>query len=203
MGEKPEFVCLYSRKPLARACEVGSCNYNLDPTPLGRTYKRCLLNYFESLRHNPFGLKMHRDDFASLPMNQRCQIVSAFFGVPEKDVKKSISKFYASMFTVLVQDAMTDLPKSQLDPVPFKQCCVCGIETPRLFYPKRGALPAGFGYCRYACYQLKPPPIIELELALEIDCLDLLQNLEFESNQSRPQFIRQIVQWILGDSLMT
>ena len=197
-----EFVCMFANKPLTRPCEVESCNYNLDPTPIGRTYRRCLLNYFSSLRHNPYGLKQHKDDFATLPFNQRCQVVGSFFGITDKDVKKSVSKFYAAMFGVMVQDAMTEVPKSQLDPVPFKQCVVCGCESEALFYPKHGALPAGYGYCRWSCYQFKPPPIVAMELALEIDSLDLMSSIDFEANQSRPQFIRQIVQWILGDTWM-
>lgn len=200
---QPEFTCIYSHKPLDRPCEVGSCNFNLDSTALGKTFRRCLLNYFESLRHNPYGLKTHKDDFASLPFHQRCQIVGSFFGVQEREVKKSVSKFYASMFSVMVRDALTDIPKSQFSPVPYRQCAVCGTETSKLFYPRRGALPPGVGYCRYSCFQLKPPPIISLEISLEIDCLDLMQNIEFESTQSRPQFIRQIVQWIMGDIPMT
>ena len=196
------YRCVYSGEVLDRSCEVESCTFNIPGTPLGKTYRRCLLNYLDSLRHNPFGLKNHVDDFSKLSFTQRTQIVSGFFGVSEREVRRVMSRFYSTLFRLMVRDVLVDLPKIKLDPVPYQQCCVCGVECSNLFYPKSGALPAGFGYCRWSCWQLKPPPFIELELSLDVDALDLMKNLEFQSTHSRPQFLRQLVLWILGDIFM-
>ena len=120
------------------------------------------------------------------------------------DVEKKSREFYTSLFSVFSEDVLLELKRHQIDPVLYTQCAVCGSSGKELFYPKSKILPVGWGYCRYACYQLKPPPILLLEKNLGIDFLDLIKALrsEYESSQSRAKFARHLAQWVFGDTPM-
>jgi hypothetical protein len=121
----------------------------------------------------------------------------------DSSVFKATSNFYISMFSVLAQDSILFYNKHRLDPVPYKQCAVCGTACDHLFIPKSGALPAGWGYDRYCCYQLKPPPLLLLEKTLELDTIDMMKNIEHDATQSRAKFVRNLVQWVFSNTPMT
>lgn len=194
------FICPYAGAELKTPCSVGSCYFNLNDNPISRSFKRCFLNYQESLRYNPFAVAKKQDfDFNNLPQAQRNQIVASFFDLNEGDLGKVSANFYTSLFSILAEDALVGLRKVQLDPVPFRQCAVCGQESERLFYP-RSILPSGYGYCSYPCFQLKPPPILALERNMEVDFKDLVEALEEQNTQTRTQFYRQLVDWVFGST---
>lgn len=200
------FTCPYSKAPLESPCEVTSCNFNLEDNSISRAYKRCFLNYTESLRYNPLAIKKNVEyDFNKLPQEQKNQIVGLFFNMTTDEVDKKTREFYISLFSVFAEDVLLSLRKHQIDPVPYRQCVVCAGECDSLFYPKSGILPPGWGYCTYSCYQLKPPPILTLEKNLSLEFLELIRGLEleYESSHSRAKFVRQLVQWVLGDSPMS
>jgi len=196
---KHDFKCPYAEAELRRPCEVGSCNFNLADSHISRTYKRCFLNYQESLRYNPFALEKDKSfDYNALPLKQKHQLVASFFNTNSLEVDRVHGEFYASIFAVMVEDTVVGLKRQRLSPVPFKQCAVCGNECDHLYYPKSNALPEGYGYCAYTCFQLKPPPVLVVEKNLEVDFFDLLKALAAETTQDRPRFVRQIVDWILS-----
>ena len=194
-----KFICPYANKELATPCTVDSCNFNMGQTPLADTYRRCFLNYIEALRYNPAGKSDLGDQYGSLPLRQRAQLISNFFGISEREVMKSNGEFYSSMFSIIAQDTNFFQNKFQLDPVPYRQCAVCGEESDRLFIPQSGALPPGWGYCGYTCYLLKPPPFLVIEKSLELDISDLMKNLEYDNSDSRAKFVRQIILWVFGN----
>jgi len=192
------FICPYSNKRLMRACEVSSCNFNLPNIPLSRAYKRCFLNYLDSGNFNPMELERVSPPFNELPENQRQQIIAAFFEIDRTDVMAVKGNFYLSFLSIITQEALSSSAKRQLAPVPYRQCAICGTESKSLFLPPSGCLPAGYGYCSYKCYQLKPPPLLTLEQLLEIDYQELVQNPEF-SVKNRARFVRYLIEWVLSD----
>ena len=201
---KKSFICPYSNKELKNSCDVDSCNFNMDSTPISKTYKRCFLNYLEALRYNPYKSKNDREDeYSSIPFNQRAQIVGSFFNLDEKEVLKATSNFYISMFSVIAQDSILFHHKHHLDPVPYRQCAVCGNPSDNLFIPKHGGLPQGWGYCSYACLQKKCVPLLILEKTLDLDTIDLMTSLEYENTQSRAKFVRNLINWIFSNTPMT
>jgi len=197
------FKCPYSDQPLDRACGVGSCNFHMDG-PLAPGYRHCFLNYLESLKHNPYGNEeLERNpSFGELSSGLRRQIVKALFGADDPEVDRAYGAFYLAMFNITAQDVIAEQEKSQVEPVPYRQCAVCGIEAD-LWIPKRGALPPGYGYCGYACYQRKPPPLLALERRLELEVGQLFHEIEFNGPAERPKFIKQLAGWVLGESPMT
>lgn len=196
------FKCPYVNTELTKPCEVDSCNFNLSDSDMGRMYKRCYLNYQEALRYNPFTTKMKEVQYNSLSVEQRERVVFSFFKVTKEDVDRSNSVFYTNLFGVLAEDAAAALTKKRLDPVPFKQCAVCGIAEDKLFLPEESALPSGFGYCSYKCFQMKPPPVLLLEKNLELDFLDFIKALEKETSQSRVKLVSQVIEHIFSNNSM-
>lgn len=196
-----EFKCPYIGLPLNNPCVVSSCNYNLNDNPIGKSHKRCFLNYAESVRQKPQAAK-NEHDFQAFPADKKIKIAAEFFDMTVSQVENINNAFYVSLFSIFAEDAIVSLKKHQLDPVLYRQCAVCGIEENQLFYPE-SMLPPGFGYCSYACYQLKPPPILLIEKNLDLDFLDFIKSMEYESTQSRAKFIRQLVDWVLGNTPMT
>lgn len=205
------FICPYANKPLAHApCEVQSCNFNLDNTPIALVYRRCFLLYSKSLSHNPNAQNILGDppdptlNFSDEPKAWREKIIEGFFTVKETEFKKSYADFYTSVFSVIAQDILVSLPKTHMDPLPYRQCVVCGTsEVKPLWYPKGGALPDGWGYCGFNCYQLKPPPLVAMERVLEVDFEHVVKGLDFDILRSRPKFVKNLIRWVLGPTPMT
>lgn len=198
------FVCPYANRPLpshpkSEGCTVGSCGFNLEPSPLSRRFKRCFLLYTEQFKGQRYGRGAEMT-FSNLPRRHREAIVKVFMKASEEDLSAAYRDFYIAFFTILAEDTIVSLPKIQLDPIPYCQCVVCGDvdETRSLFVPQSGLLPPGYGYCSYRCFQLKPPPIIALERILEVDFRLLSDNLEFETIRNRPKFVWNLITWVLG-----
>lgn len=172
---KQVFECPYAQAPLTRACEVSSCSFNLPgDSNLSKYYRRCFLNYVEKGIQNPNHLaSIEQAQFSKLSPCQKKSLLKAFFQVQESDLDHAQRTFYLSFFSILIQDILLEIPRVVLKPVPFRQCAVCGAmddeDHPEFFYPKGGALPHGYGYCSWNCYQLKPPPVLILEELLDID----------------------------------
>lgn len=191
------FACPYSNLELRRSCEVGSCSYHLADNPAAREHNRCFLAYTDSIRKRPSTSKTD-NDFNNFPQDRKNKIAAQFFDVPLEQVEKINSEFYLSLFSVFAEDVSASLRKQHLDPVKFVQCCVCGGEEEELFIPKGGVLPSGYGYCSYACFQLKPPPILMLEKNMDLDFAEFVRSMEHESHQGRAKFVRQMAEWVLG-----
>jgi hypothetical protein len=200
------FTCPYSGCAPHAPCEVSSCSFNLANKPVATIYNRCFLFYLEALRVNPTGQKKSTTfdvDFTKIPRHQREEIASFLLDVTEREVMQSYAEFYTSMFSLIAQDLLVSLRKRQLDPIPYKQCIVCGRSDEPLWYPQSGSLPDGYGYCSYACYQLKSPPLLNLERMLEIDYRELAEKLEFDLLKSRPKFVLNLIHWVFGRTPMT
>lgn len=169
------FECPYARAPLTKACEVTSCSFNMPGhSGLSKYYRRCFLNYVEKGVQNPNHLTtIEQAQFSKLSLTQKKSLIKAFFNVNEENIHHAQRTFYLSFFSILLQDILLELPRSVLKPVPYSQCAVCGVmddaDQSKFFYPKGGALPDGYGYCSWNCYQTKPPPILVLESILEVD----------------------------------
>lgn len=197
------FLCPYSKKALTRPCEVGSCTYNLSPASnLSLAYQRCFLKYLKETTHNPFKIEsVEAMEFARLPIKYREQIVQIFF--PEEascqGLRRATSSFYVTLFSILAQEATAAVSRSELDPVPFEQCAVCGQSHDDLWFPTPGTtpLPEGWGYCSWGCYQKKPPLVLSLEAGMEVEFDSLLLNFSFDLIKSRPKFLAQLTAWVL------
>jgi hypothetical protein len=201
-NKKLEFKCPYSGMELRRPCEVSSCNYNLVDNIKTKPYNRCFLNYAELIRNRPQAAKNEHDFHAFTP-DKKMKVASEFFGLSISEVQAINSDFYVSLFSIFAEDAIVDLKKHQLDPVLYRQCAVCGNEADgSLLYPD-SLLPPGVGYCSYPCFQLKPPPILLIVRNLDLDFVDFIKSMEYESSQSRSKFVRQLVEWVLGNTPMT
>jgi hypothetical protein len=197
-----EFKCPYSGVALGdRSCTVASCSYNLNDNPAANVYNRCFLNYTAEVRIRANLIK-GEFDFNNFSQEKKNKVAAQFFDISPGEVEKVNSEFYISLFSVFAEDVSVALRKHQLDPVPFKQCCVCGSESDELFIPKGGILPKGFGYCSYGCFQMKPPPILLIEHNMDLDFLEFIEAMEHQSHQGRAKFVRQLVEWVLGNSAM-
>jgi len=196
--KQPEFKCPYAKLPLTRPCEVGSCCYNLADNPVSKQSMRCFLHYCDGVRRRP-GLGKNEHDFGAYPQDKKNKLAAQFFNVSLEEVDRINSEFYVSLFSVFAEDVSVALRKHQLDPVPYKQCVVCGNESDNLFIPK-GVLPSGYGYCSYGCFQMKPPPVILIEKNMDLDFAEFVGAMEHESHQGRAKFVRQLVEWVLGNT---
>lgn len=169
------FECPYARAPLTKACDVHSCAFNMPgDSSLSKYYRRCFLNYVEKGVQNPNHLaSIEQAQFSKLSFLQKKSLLKAFFKVNEDEIKQAQRAFYVSFFSIIVQEIILEIPRGVLRPLPYSQCAVCGVmdevDDPKFFYPKGGALPDGYGYCSWNCYQLKPPPILLLESILDVD----------------------------------
>jgi len=172
----------------------------LNDNAAGRLHKRCFLNYAESIRNKPQALK-NEHDFQAFSSEKKIKVAADFFDLTVSQVEGINNAFYVSLFSIFAEDAIVSLKKHQLDPVLYRQCAVCGNAEDKLYYPD-SMLPPGFGYCTYNCYQLKPPPILLIEKNLDLDFIDFIRSMEYESPQSRAKFIRQLVDWVLGSTPM-
>ena len=202
------FNCPYANVPLCSSCEVGSCNFNLADKPISNIYDRCFLKYLDTLRTSTgVGQKLKQqalpeNDFTRLSQRHREEIATFFLDISSKEVGQAYSDFYTSMFSLIAQDILVSLHKVLLDPVPYRQCCVCGQACDTLWYPDSNTLPDGFGYCSYACYQQKSPPILMLERTLEVNYRELAEKLEFDLLKSRPRFVSNLVHWVFAQTPM-
>lgn len=176
------FQCPYAEKPLIKACSVASCSFNLpEESSLSRYYRRCFLNYVEKGIQNPNHLSsLDQAQFSRLSLKQKVSLIKAFFQAKDLDLDHSHRTFYLSFFSILLQDVLLEVPRGVLSPVAFGQCSVCGqmddADHPEFFYLKGGALPQGYGYCSWHCYQLKPPHILVLERMLDVDFRDIVEH---------------------------
>ncbi len=197
-----EFICPYIKMPLTRPCEVSSCTFNLSDTKLGHVYKRCFLNYSRSTSYNPYKKEiLEKAEFSVLPTAQREFIATLLLNIKDEDKTEYKRLFYTSLFSVMTQDTTISLVKKCLDPVPYRQCCFCGVATDTLWFPVGNLLPPGFGYCSWNCWQDSPPPILSLTKMFEVDFIDLLKKLIAPLNKkARNLFMRHILLWIFGDS---
>jgi hypothetical protein len=198
--KQSDFTCPYSKMRLHRPCSVSSCSYNLDDNPASNTYNRCFLNYTAEVRTRANLIK-GEFDFNNFSQDKKNKVAAQFFDIPIEEVAKVNSEFYVSLFSVFAEDVSVALKKQQLDPVPYRQCCVCGTECDELFILK-SVLPAGWGYCSYGCFQMKPPPILLIEKNMDLDFLEFVGAMEHESYQGRAKFVRQLIEWVLGNSAM-
>ena len=195
------FICPYSGCKLGKSCEVKSCNFNLSDVPIAKHYRRCFLYYNEFLRTNKQPKSGVDSDFTKIPKHQREEIASFLLSADSKEVTQSYSEFYTSMFSLIAQDILVSMRKVQLEPIPYKQCVVCGQQDD-LWFPQAGTLPDGYGYCSYACFQLKPPPLLALERTLEVDYRELVEKLEFDLLKSRPKFVSNLIHWVFSTTSM-
>lgn len=202
------FICPYANLPLpeCRPCAVGSCSFNLADIPLSRAYSRCFLRYVKATGHNPHSVDdVEQAEYGALPLPYREQIAKLFldFSV-EQDVEEAKRSFYIALFSIMTQDTTVTLTKKQHSPVPYRQCCVCGVASETLWFPKGGVLPSGYGYCSWSCWQETPPPLLALMKTLEVDYQDMTENFPFPHGQkSRLAFIMHLTRRVLGDAPLT
>ena len=126
------------------------------------------------------------------------EIIKGFLSVTDDDIQQATGNFYLRLINLLLQTTLIDLPRTQLEPIPYTQCCVCGNSENPLWFPKSGVLPDGYGYCSYACFQLKPPPILVHEQFLETEYQTLIPNLTFDIFKTRAQFVQNLIQYIFN-----
>lgn len=199
-----EFICPYTSAPLLpeRPCAVESCSFNLADIPLSRAYRRCFLNYVKATSHNPYKRdELEQAEFGALPLSIREQITKLFLDIKDDEEKETKRTFYMSLFTIMTQDATVSLTKKQHYPVPYQQCCICGIACDDLWFPKDGVLPSGYGYCSWSCWQELPPPLLSLTKMLEVDFTEMTKNLQYPHGQkSRLIFTQHLIQWIFGET---
>lgn len=199
-----EFICPYAGVPLLpeRPCAVESCSFNLANIPLGRAYRRCFLNYVQATGHNPYKLDdLEQVEYGALPFPCREQIARLLLNLKPEDEAEAKRTFYISLFSIMAHDTTVSLAKRQHAPVPYRQCCVCGIPSESLWFPKGAVLPPGSGYCSWACWQESPPPLLALTRSLEVDFADMTSNLPFPHGQkSRLIFTLHLTRWIFGET---
>lgn len=179
--------CPYAQCELTRPCNVKSCNFQIEGA-ITSIYKNCYLYYLNSIKN-----------YDKLPLKYREKIVQCFLGSEEIDTQQASANFYLGLINLLLQDTIIDLPRSQLEPIPYKQCCVCGSCEKELWFPKAGVLPYGYGYCSYACFQLKPPPILIHEQFLESEYKSLMPNLKYDIFKTRAKFVQNLIQYIFSN----
>lgn len=194
------FTCPYVNLELRQNCGVTSCNYNLPDNNQTIPYKRCFLNYTDTIRNRP-GAAKNEHDFQAFTQEKKNKIASQFLEITLDEVEQVNSNFYLALFSVFAEDVAISLCKHQLDPVPFEQCVVCGSGEDELFYPE-GVLPSGYGYCSYSCFQLKPPPILMVEKNMNLEFIDFISAIKHQTNQSRAKFVRQLSEFVLGNTPM-
>lgn len=198
------FICPYIKLPLPpnRSCEVESCSFCLADTSLSRAYRRCFLNYVKATGHNPHKLDaLEQVEYGALPLSYREQIAKILLDLKTHEEAEAKRTFYMSLFSIMTQDTTVSLAKRQHSPVAYRQCCVCGLASDELWFPKGFALPAGYGYCSWNCWQESPPPLIALMIMLEVDFADMTQNLPYPHGQrSRLTFITHLTRWVFGDT---
>jgi hypothetical protein len=197
-----EFICPYVNILLDRPCAVESCSFNLADIPIGKAYRRCFLNYVKSTGFNPYKKdELEQAEFGLLPLSYREQIAKILLNFKPEDELAAKRTFYISLFSIMAHDTTVSLAKKQHSPLPYRQCCVCGNVNEKLWLPKGGILPSGYGYCSWACWQETPPPLLALTRTLEVDFADLLKNIPFPHGQkSRLTFILHLTRWIFGES---
>ena len=198
------FVCPYSSLPIpeGRCCEVGSCTFNLEDVPVSSPYRRYFLRYVKATNFNPYQIdELEQVEYGLLPREHKEQIALMFLDLEDAgDAKRS---FYMAIFSIMAHDTTVSLPKRMLDPVAYRQCSVCGLESDCLWVPKAGILPSGWGYCSWNCWQLLPPPLLSIMMILEVDFEDLARNLPFPHGQkSRLVFANHLTQWVMGEACL-
>ena len=202
-----EFTCPYANVPLLpeRPCAVESCSFNLADIPLGRAYRRCFLNYVKATSHNPYKRdELEQAEFGALPLTLREQIARLLLDMKPVEEAETKRTFYMSLFSIMAHDTTVSLAKKQHSPVPYQQCCVCGSATEKLWFPKGGVLPSGYGYCSWPCWQESPPPLLGLTKMLEVDFGEMAKNLPFPHGQkSRLTFTLHLTRWILGETALS
>ena len=198
------FICPYAGVPLpdGRSCEVESCSFNLANIPLGRAYHRCFLNYVKATGHNPHKLDdLDQVEYGTLPLSYREHIARLLLDLTIPDETEAKRTFYMSLFSIMAHDTTVSLAKRQHSPVPYRQCCVCGMPSDRLWFPKGGTLPSGHGYCSWYCWRESPPPLLALTQILEVDFADMTKNLPFPHGQrSKIVFTLHLTRWVLGET---
>lgn len=201
------FICPYIGIPLPpnRSCEVESCCFCLADIPISRSYRRCFLNYVKATSHNPFKLDdLEQVEYGALPLYYREQIAKMLLDFKAYEEANAKRTFYTALFSIMTQDTTASLARRQHSPVLYQQCCVCGQTCDTLWFPKGGALPAGYGYCSWHCWQESPPPLLALMQRLEVDFADMTNNIPFPHGQrSRVTFTTHLTRWIFGDSPLT
>lgn len=199
-----EFICPYAGVPLSpeRPCAVESCSFNLANIPLSRAYRRCFLNYVQATGHNPYKLDdLEQVEYGILPLSYREYIARLLLGLKPEEEAQAKRTFYISLFSIMTHDTTVSLTKRQHSPVPYRQCCICGMPSDDLWFPKGGVLPPGHGYCSWSCWQEMPPPLLSLTKSLEVDFADMTANLPFPHGQkSRLIFTQHLTRWIFGET---
>lgn len=194
-------LCPYSEQELVKPCEVNSCGFNLSEKPIANVYRRCFLYYKKLTTNNPYKLdSIDQAEYHNLPIKIREQIVSLLLDLSKEDIGQAKSNFYFSLFSILSQDVVINLPKKQLSPVLYRQCCVCGKQEDNLYFPKSRTLPDGYGYCSWACFQSLPPPLLALEKILEVSLGEMTKNLKFQGFKNRVSYVKNLTTWIIGSS---
>ena len=198
------FICPYIGIPLPsnRSCEVESCSFCLADVPLSRAYRRCFLNYVKATGHNPYKLDdLEQVEYGALPLSYREHISRLLLDFKQQEEADAKRTFYMSLFSIMTQDTTVSLAKRQHSPVLYRQCCVCGLSCDDLWLPKGGALPSGYGYCSWSCWQEAPPPLIALMRLLEVDFADMTKNIPFPHGQrSRLTFTNHLTRWVFGET---
>ena len=194
-------ICPYSEQELLKACEVGSCCFNLEDKAVSTLYRRCFLYYKKLITNNVYKIDaLDQAEYQNLPKKLREQIVSLFLDLDAESVGHAKSNFYFSLFSILSQDTVINLPKKQLAPVLYKQCCVCGCESDTLYFPKSRTLPDGWGYCGWSCYQEMPPPLLAIEKILELSLNEMTKSLKFQGFKNRVSYVKNLTTWIIGSN---
>lgn len=194
-------ICPYSEQELSKACEVESCCFNLSDKPISAVYKRCFLYYKKIITNNVYKIdSLDQAEYHNLPKKLREQIVSLLLDLDDEAIGQAKSNFYFSLFSILSQDTVINLPKKQLAPVLYRQCCVCGIQSDNLYFPKSRTLPDGWGYCSWPCFQVLPPPLLALEKILEVSLNEMTKNLRFQGFKNRVSYVKNLTTWIIGSN---
>jgi len=198
---KAFMICPYSEQELLKACEVESCCFNLADKPISQVYRRCFLQYKKVVTNNVYKIDaLDQAEYHNLPKKMREQIVSLLLDLNDDSIAQAKSNFYFSLFAILSQDTVINLPKKQHAPVIYRQCCVCGQASDTLYFPKSRTLPDGWGYCSWSCYQALPPPLLALERILEVNVGDMMKNLRFQGFKNRVSYIKNLTTWVIGSN---